>query len=102
VGINMRGGRENIVILGILVIFFTLLLPPVDLPGTTYNEADAPINVLTMPASQGHLQAPVTQPAVFEAPAAPTHPSQPPTFLPSPIAQSSSHSVQSLLHILLC
>jgi hypothetical protein len=98
----MRGNQGNIVILGILVILLSLMLPPVDLPGTPYNEADAPVNVLTVPAVQGHLQPPVSQPSTFQAPAKPAHPSLHITFLPSPVAQVSSHSVQSLLHILLC
>lgn len=98
----MRGNRGNVVILGIVVIFLTLMLPPVDLPSTTYNEADAPINVLAVPATQAHFQPPVAQSAVFQVPANPTHPSLPTAFFHSPVAQSSSHSVQSLLHILLC
>ena len=101
-GLSMRGHQGSFVLLGISVIFFTLMLPPVDLPGTTYNEADAPISALTVPAAQGHLQPPVSRYAVFQVTADPTHPPLPIRFLSSPLAQSSSHSVQSLLHILLC
>ena len=94
--------RRQIALFGVLMVGLALLLPAVDLPDTVYNEADAPIAAVTAPVTTLHLQAPASKiigvpDIVLVSDVLSSTPRVEPV-----VAQSSSHSLQSLLHTFLC